>query len=412
MSNMQVLASNGIPSIGPAGRATASVHRLTQDIAVESADAARFAEIRPAWIDLLARADTPNVFMDPALLRAAAELGIGAPYRAVLAWKQDGGVPQLIGAWAFVIRRPRRSPLPVRMLLAPSTPNGYLATPVIDRAHLDQALEAMLEAVVRDPQLPKIIALDAMGTDGPTMEALTRVLAARGTAPCVFEQRRRPKLASTLDGKAYLEQALSGSSRKKLRQSRRRLSEKGALTSVVLSEPAAIRRALDEFLTMEAAGWKGRNGTALLCDEIEAKLVRAGIAALAEDGCISIHALYLDGRPVSMQVVGRSGPAAFTWKTTYDETFHDVSPGMLLLEDCTAAFLADKSIAYVDSCSFDDTGFMATWTERQAVADLWIDARRGGSLQFRVLGTLQKSYRDLRATAKRAYLAWRSKRKR
>jgi hypothetical protein len=55
---------------------------------------------------------------------------------------------------------------------------------------------------------------------------------------------------------------------------------------------------------------------------------------------------------------------------------------------------------------------MATWTERQAVADLWIDARRGGSLQFRVLGTLQKSYRDLRATAKRAYLAWRSKRKR
>jgi CelD/BcsL family acetyltransferase involved in cellulose biosynthesis len=408
---MQVLTSNEIPSVVPATRAVASVHRLTQDIAVEIASAARFAEIRPAWVDLLARADTPNVFMDPALLRAAAELRVDADHRALLAWRQDSAGPQLIGAWAFVVRPPRRSLLPARMLIAPPTPNGYLATPVIDRAYLDQALEAMLDAVERDAQLPKIMALDTMGAEGPTMEALTRVLAARGTEPCVLEQRSRPKLASELDGKGYLEKALSGSSRKKLRQHRRRLSEKGALTSVVLSEPTAVRRALEEFLTMEAAGWKGRNGTALLSNEAEAGLVRTGVAALADDGCVSIYALYLDGRPVSMQIVGRSGPAAFTWKTAYDETFHDFSPGMLLLEDYTAALLADKSIAYVDSCSFDDTGFMATWTERRAVADLWIDARRGGSLQFRVLGTLQKSYRDLRAAAKRAYLAWRSKRK-
>ena len=69
---------------------------------------------------------------------------------------------------------------------------------------------------------------------------------------------------------------------------------------------------------------------------------------------------------------------------------------MLLLEDYTAAFLQDKSIAFVDSCSFDDSGFMSAWSERQPVADLWIDARRGGSLTFRVLCGLQ------RTTAQRA----------
>jgi hypothetical protein len=46
------------------------------------------------------------------------------------------------------------------------------------------------------------------------------------------------------------------------------------------------------------------------------------------------------------------------------------------------------------------------------VADLWFDVRRGGSLAFRSLSALQKSYRDLRATAKNAYYATRRPRKR
>jgi CelD/BcsL family acetyltransferase involved in cellulose biosynthesis len=260
--------------------------------------------------------------------------------------------------------------------------------------------------------MPKIVALDTMGAEGPTYDALMRVLERRGSAPCVFEAAQRPKLASTLDGKAYLEKALSGSSRKKLRQHRRKLSEKGALTSVVASEPAAVQAALEQFLTMEASGWKGREGTALLSDKADAAFMRGAIAALAEHGCASLHSLYLDGKPVSMQIVVRAGAAAFTWKTAYDETLRDFSPGMLLFEDYTTAFLADKSIAFVDSCSYDDSGYMAAWGERQAVADLWINARRGGSLEFRALSGLQKSYRNARAAAKAAYLTWRSSRNR
>ena len=65
-----------------------------------------------------------------------------------------------------------------------------------------------------------------MATDGPTYEALTRVLRAAAARPRILDRSRRPKLQSDLDGKAYLEKAISGSSRKKLRQHRRRLSEK------------------------------------------------------------------------------------------------------------------------------------------------------------------------------------------
>ena len=128
------------------------------------------------------------------------------------------------------------------------------------------------------------------------------------------------------------------------------------------------------------------------------------IVALAERGRVSIRALCQGGRPVAAQIVLRAGPTTFTWKTAYDETLGDYSPGMLLLEDYTAAFLADKSIATVDSCAFDDTGFMSVWREREVVAQVLVHARRGGSPIFAAVAGLQKAFLKLRTTAKALWL--------
>ena len=411
MSDVPAYRSGDIPAAAPVARAAAIPHRAARDISVEIAGTARLAGIRAAWTDLVARADSPNVFMDPALVCAAAEAEPHGGHHALLAWKLIDGRRQLVGVWGFGVGYAPRSALPVRMLTIPRQRHGHLATPVVDRDCLDETLDAMLDCIAAHPALPKIAALDMMGADGPTYDALIRVLARRGSIPFVFERSCRPKLASGLDGKAYLEKSLSGSTRKKLRQHRRRLSEKCALTSAVVSEPQAVRDALEEFLALEASGWKGGQGTALLSEKTDAAFMRGAVGALADQGCASIHSLILDGEPISMQIVARAGAAAFTWKTTYDEAFGDFSPGALLLEDYTAAFLADKTIAFVDSCSFDDSGFMSAWAERQAIADLWIDARRGGSLAFRVLSRVQKSYRDMRGAAKSAYRTWRAWRK-
>jgi CelD/BcsL family acetyltransferase involved in cellulose biosynthesis len=373
-------------------------------VTVEVAAGARLAEIQSEWRDLIARADVPNVFMHPMLV------ALGASYpdircRALVAWKEFDGRPLLVGFWAFAIGRAPRSIIPLSVLAAPFFTHAYLSTPAIDRDQLEETLQAMLDHVAGDANLPKIVALDAMREDGATMQALNRVLASRGSTSCVFRRFVRPMLASDLDAKQYMEKALSGSSRKKLRQHRRRLAEKGALESKIITEPEALKPALDDFLRLEASGWKGKKGTALLCNAADAVFAREMMAALAPQGDAWIHGLYLDGAPVSMQIVLRAGAVAFTWKTAYDEALHDYSPGMLLLEDYTAALLADRSIATVDSCAHDDSGFMAAWGERQAMADVWIDARRGGSVEFSVLTRLQKTYLGLRAQAKAAYLA-------
>jgi CelD/BcsL family acetyltransferase involved in cellulose biosynthesis len=370
-------------------------------LTVEVASGARLAGLQSDWEDLLARADVANAFTNPALVRLASQFYPTRSCFALLAWRKDAPRPQLVGVWAFA--RERQSVV----LSAPPTPHAYLSDPVIDRSCLDSVLEAMLTHISGDATLPKIVSLETMSTDTATMAALSRVLAARRSPSRIFAAWSRPKLASDLDGASYMQRALSSSSRKKLRQHRRRLADEGTLRFSIISKAEEVRQAFEDFLTLEAAGWKGRGRTALLSRTSDANFARAMIAALAAEAHVYIYALTLDAKPVSMQIVLRAGHAVFTWKTAYDERFRDFSPGMLLLEDCTAALLADEGVDHADSCAFDDSGYMAAWGERAAIARLWFDARPGRSRVFALLSRLQALKLALRRRAKAIYRRYR-----
>ena len=394
------VAPDGVPQ---ANAAECCPARRPDRFSVELVSAADLADLTEEWRDLVQRADVPNVFMHPLLLRAAAA---GAErVTAVLAWGVFGRERRLLGIWAFSAGRARQSMLPLRFLSAPAAEHAYLGSPAIDRDHLDETLAAMLDAIVAAPDLPNLIAVNAMRAEGATYDALLRVLTQRGSPPCHFESVQRPRLASKCDAESYWQAALSSSSRKKLRQFRRRLGEKGTLQTRVLSEPAEVQSAFEQFLTLESQGWKGQRGTALASRPEDAEFARNMINRLARTGEASMHVLELDGRPVSMQVVLHAGPAAYTWKTAYDEALGAFSPGMLLLEDYTKAFLADPAIRFVDSCAHDDSGYMAAWQERQTMADVWFEARPGVSVQFTAAARLERAYRAARQRTKQIYLA-------
>jgi hypothetical protein len=375
---------------------------LDNQIFVEIVRGRPSPELDTPWDDLLVRADTPNVFMQPRVIRTA------TPDRQIvtlLAWRQDGRHRQLAGFWAFSIAKPHLSILPIVALCAPAaTEHAYLSAPVIDRDCLDATLHAMLAAIAEASDLPKIVALESMSGSGRTYKALLRVLGERGSQFCRLEAKNRPLLVRSDGASDYMEETLSSSSRKKLRQHRRRLSEMGRLEMVVARSVPDVQRGFEAFLTLEQTGWKGQNGTALLSEPDQANFGRTMVTALAQAGTASIYALELDGRPISVQVVLRAGHAAYTWKTAYDERLGDYSPGMLLFEDYSKAFLADPNIAFVDSCAFDDTGYMAAWKERKLVIDLWFDTRRGQSTSFTAITGTQKTYLPLREMVKKIYL--------
>jgi len=375
-------------------------------VLIEYASRARLIEIETDWLALGERALDPNVFMDPAIIRSAERAFPDTRRATLLAWQADENVVRLVGLWSLSFGRVARSPLLGSVLVAPATPHAYLATPVIDREAPDRVLAAMLDYLERDAGMPNIIMLDAMALSGETMASLSRVLKARHSAPFILARAQRPMLESGLDAKQYLEKSQSSSSRKKLRQHRRRLEEKGRLESKVCKEPGAVGQAFDDFIRLENRGWKGRQGTALLCDSAEAAFSAAMVADLAGRGDAWIHALYLDDKPISMQIVLRAGRVGFTWKTAYDEDFQDFSPGMLLLEDYTREFLADRSISSINSCAYDDKSFMSVWAERQDIGQVCVSARRGPSLRFFLICRLRQAFLKMRSAAKMLHASW------
>jgi CelD/BcsL family acetyltransferase involved in cellulose biosynthesis len=370
---------------------------LQATISIERATAERLSQIAPAWRDLLARACEPNVFMNPAIIGSVND-GVTLP-----AWRASADGARLLGVWAFSKRRLWQAVWWPRVLVSPAFPHAYLGTPVIDRDQLEPVLDALLDFIASARDLPKFIMLDPIRVDGLTMQTLARALKSRGTEPYIFNESQRPILASQLEAKQYFEKTMSSSSRKKLRQQRRRLEEKGALESKLFTSANDVAGAFDDFLQLEAAGWKGRRGSALLCRRAESDFARGMVEHLAQSGDAAIHALYQAGRPVASQVVLRAGSSAFTWKTAYDEKFSDYSPGMLLLENYTAAFLADKSIALVDSCAFDDRGFMSAWAERQKIAQVLFDPRSRGRVSLRIVAFVHSGFLSLRTLAKKLY---------
>jgi CelD/BcsL family acetyltransferase involved in cellulose biosynthesis len=189
---------------------------------------------------------------------------------------------------------------------------------VIDAGCIEPVLTAMLDALAAHGSLPKLIMLTDISVDGPVMAGLRRVLDRRGAAPAFLKHTQRPMLRSGLS-KEHHERLVSPGTHKKLRQHRRRLAKHGPVAFVTHSRPEEVRDALEEFLRMEASGWKGRHGTALLSDERSAVFARYFVNALASDGLATTEALRVGDRPVAMQVLLRSGNGAFTWKVAYDE---------------------------------------------------------------------------------------------
>lgn len=381
-------------------RPSAAARGRSNRIVVERAEAKRLASIGAAWRDLVGRALEPNVFMDPGVLLAAMAAAPNRKFVILLAWDSNHADARLVGVWGT---ETTRALLPLRVLRAPAGPHGFLATPVLDRQLAEPVLHAMLDAIAAAPDLPNILSATPIRADGATMPILRHVMPARRAERHIFALWQRPLLQSDMDGGAYLAVAMSSSSRKKLRQHRRRLAERGVLSSHTYLSAPDVCAAFEQFLVLEAAGWKGRRGDALNCSPSDAAFARDMMATLSARGDARIYALCLDERPVCMQIVLRSGAAAFTWKTAYDENLHDVSPGILLLEDYTKALLADSAIAFVDSCAFDETSFMSVWRERETLAHIWIDARRGGSLGFSTCAWMQGVLLRLRSHVKQLY---------
>jgi len=395
----------GLSGIG----SSANGSRPMPALRIQIASAAEFAGIAEQWTALAARAAVPNVFMDPAVALAYAE-SWPDPVRVILSWQDEAeaGEARLVGVW-LLVERVTRSSWPWKALVSPAGPVAYLGTPVIDRDCAAPVLGAMLETIRKAPGLPKLLQSGDMSGGSQVMEALESVLAGGAGHARVLETRSRARLTSGEDPKAFWAKSMSARRLQGFARKRRQLGKEGKLVFTCVDAPDAVLAGLEEFLRLEASGWKARRQSALACDAATDRFTRRMVTDLSRRRLVSIHALRLDGAPVAMWVVLFSGDAAYTWRTAYDEAFRRFSPGILLLEDTTARLLTQPAVSFTDSCNHRDVGHQADrWPERHEVRDLLIDAGSDRPIRLLLLSNREKALRAGREMARRLYHSLRS----
>lgn len=343
------------------------------------------------WDNLVARA-SPNAFMNPVALCAAADLEF-ADIRVLQAWNHSAAPKKLVGIWALQVRK-----------ILPAWPShleglpyeyAFLSSPVIDDAFIDEVISAFLSAIAGDRTLPKIVSLRSFDAESASYHAILKALAAQGGKRLELSEFARAVVTRDFGVKR------SGSTRKKLRQDWNCLCALGAVDIVNDRTPAGVQQAFETFLSLEAGSWKGEEGTALLSDAKDAAFVRRLIGALVEQGGASVALLRVDGRAIAAQVLMYCGSTAYTWKTAFDSEFSRYSPGALLVDKVTEDLFSAPGIDAIDLCSAEGSFMAQLWSGRRKLVDLLVKVSAGQSLGFTLEAGRRQGYRRLRDLRRR-----------
>lgn len=343
----------------------------------------------------------PNVFFAPRFAVPAMPRLDDRNVRLML--MQDGGTdrPETRFLMPFSVEKPGFAVGP-DIIRAWSTPYGPLGTPIVERREAGQILDDLI-ATLGSPEvnLPGVLVLPDVVMDSPVITALRGVAVGRGLPVMTTGPVKRPFLKSEKDSVDYFKDGLGGHHRRNYGRLRRQLEAQGTLEYDIARSSDAVRVAMEEFLLLENAGWKGRQKTSLAADRYRVAFAREAINSLAERDNCRIHSLKLDGRVIASLIVFVQAGHAWTWKTTYDEAYAAFSPGTLLMIQVTETHLDDPNIDVTDSCAVEDHPVMTRlWTERRDFTHLVIGLRPNLDKDVRQVTSQMELYRSTRQAAK------------
>jgi hypothetical protein len=224
----------------------------------------------------------------------------------------------------------------------------------------ERALEALAEELARNGAP---LFLGRLPTSSPTIAALERAFGSRA----LIRSSEAPASPSIPLDESWTdpERKFSSDRRSDVRRARRRAEKEGAITSeVVAPGPDEVDPLLDEAFRIEAANWKGREGTALVHDDLRREFFTRYARAAAEAGILRMAFLRIGERGAAMQLAAESGGRFWLLKVGYDEEFKRASPGTLLLMESVKA-AAERGLE-----GYELLGSVEPWTR------MWTDQIR------------------------------------
>ena len=353
-------------------------------------DRAALLALVPAWEDLAAHALEPNPVYEPWMLLPALEAFADAQDLRIVAVRRSG---ELAGLFPLRVERGYKG-LPVRKLTSWVHPHCMLCVPLVRAGRAPEVIGAVLDWAASEAS---VLELSYLAGEGRFHQALVEVLSRNDRASLSTDAYARALLCRAGNFEACLSASMSGDARRQLRRQEKRLREAGRVEHLVLRTPEELPRWIDEFLDLEASGWKGRRGSALACSGGNRRFAKEVFTRAFERGRLIMVGINLDGKPIARYCGFVAGEGAIAFKIAYDEGFRKYGPGTLVVLDMMRAFHERPELQWMDSYTGPNNQMIAAlWKHRRTVQRVGIATDATGELALAVLPLLRLAKRTLR----------------
>lgn len=276
---------------------------------------------------------------------------------------------ELIGV-APIGHAPRFGRVPLHHTSVWSHPNSFLAPILIRHSYETAFWAALLTSLSQNAAHGPLLCVEQLPEDGAMAAGLRAAATTLGVRIVVEHHLRRALLTVPADPDAYWDNTVRAKKRKELRRQWSRLAELGPVEHRALGMGDDVAPWIDQFLTLEQAGWKGAEGSALASAPATQAFFTAMAHAAHANGQLDIRAILLDGTPIAMLITLIAGDVGYSWKTAYDERYARFSPGVLIQRDSIAQF-RKRGLRWIDSCAAEDHPMIdSLWQGRRAIVTL------------------------------------------
>jgi hypothetical protein len=204
--------------------------------------------------------------------------------------------------------------------------------------------------------------------------------------------------------------SLSHNFSRNLTRFNKKLLELPNIREVYLTGADANEKHIPTLLQVEASGWKGKEGTAIICSKTLIAFYSAIIKRLSELGWLEWHILYTDNKPIAVHFAIKIGRTLILNKIGFDEEYSIYSPGNILLErTIKRAFDSDDTDEI--NCLTDMTWHNNWAMSKKDYYDFWVFPRRTVPLLYGVLPAKIKQWGRNHPALKNFYKQVRSRKR-
>jgi len=290
------------------------------------------------WRALANRPDTtPNAFVDVDFLRPAAAYLPEAKGMRLFVGEDDGDLLWLMP----LVPTSRMGGVPVLPGLRNFFAHNWLGQPLIVAGQESAAASALLQ-YLSDNRRAFWVRLHMLDADDKFARSL---IEGAGHAFVDVGDRgvvvRRPE-PTYLAGHKHLKKGLSR---------KRRSFEQTSGKTLEVVDCSADPQAVDDFLALEASGWKGRAGSAFATRPGNAEFLKHMCAEFRESGRLRVYALRAGDQTLAMTINLAANDTLFGFAIAFDEQYAFLSPGLRLEVADFQLFHDQPQFRMLDSCS-------------------------------------------------------------